>query len=308
MKKFIFQIVTVFTIVLIPLCFVEHKIDRLAQNSYTPPYSSFNYIYNDTINADIVVFGNSRAQCHYYGDLMDTLLGLNSYNFGLSGYSFDYQYNLQILPYIEKNKKPKLLILEVGPQAFFRAWNEHFRKEFLPFINTSYFQFYVDICKEISWHEKLLPIKYYGFGLERLRALTRSTEGNSKYDDYKDCFTPHDIGKYNINFPDTLYDLERDKIIIGYFRDFVTKCEKENIPLLLVCSPMHKKDFYDKCKMNDFWNLIDSLAPNIPKLDYSLMFDSDTTYFAESTHMNLLGAKLFTTQFSHDIDSIGFLK
>ena len=71
---------------------------------------------------------------------------------------------------------------------------------------------------------------------------------------------------------------------------------------------MHKEDFYDKCQMTKFWQLIDSLAPNVPKLDYSLMFGGDTTYFAESTHLNLLGAEVFTTKLAHDIDSIGFLK
>jgi hypothetical protein len=102
--------------------------------------------------------------------------------------------------------------------------------------------------------------------------------------------------------------LEHDSAIIYYFTEFVDICKAKEIPLLFVCSPMHREDFYDKCRMDEFWQLIDSLAPNVPILDYSLMFGSDTTYFAESTHLNLVGAELFTTKLAHDIDSIGFLK
>lgn len=93
-----------------------------------------------------------------------------------------------------------------------------------------------------------------------------------------------------------------------YFEDFIKLCEEQSIPLLLVCSPMHKKDFYDKCKMLEFWKQIDSLAPNVPKLDYSLMFGSDTAYFIESTHLNSIGSMIFTHQLAHDIDSLGLLK
>lgn len=290
---------------LIPLYIIQYKIDNAAQHSYASPYSSFNYIHNDTLNADIVVFGNSRAQCHYFGNMLDTLLGVDCYNLGLSGYSFDYQYNLQILPYIKKNTIPRLLILEVGPQAFFRHWNDDFRKEFLPYLNNKYFKFYLDVCEEVSWKDRILPIKYYGWGINELFAIYHSTQAGSKY---KDCFTPIKINNYTNNFLDTTYALEHNDIIIQYFTDCINICEEKDLSLLLVCSPMHKGDFYDKCRMNEFWQLIDSLAPNIPKLDYSLMFGSDTTYFAESTHLNMLGAEIFTTKLAHDIDSLGLLK
>lgn len=308
MKRFIFEVIIVLLIAFLPFYILQGIIDKKAKTCYKPPYSSFNYIYNDTLNADIVIFGNSRAQCHYYGDLMDSLLDCNCCNLGLNGYSFDYQYNLQICPYTQKNTNPKLLILEIGPQAFFDHWNDDFRKEFLPFLNTPYFDFYVDICDDISVFDQIWPIKYYGWGLNDLCNFYKTLDYDITRTRYKDCFAPRETEKYLINFPDTIYQLEKNDTIIRYFTDFMNICEEKEIPLLFVCSPMHKADFYDKCQMNEFWQLIDSLAPNVPKLDYSLMFDSDTTYFAESTHLNLLGAEVFTTKLAHDIDSLGLLK
>lgn len=308
MKRFIFEVIAVLLIAFLPFYILQGVIDKKAKTCYKPPYSSFNYIYNGTLNADVVIFGNSRAQCHYYGDLMDSLLDCNCYNLGLSAHSFDYQYNLQIIPYLKKNEIPKLMVLEVGPQAFFGQWNPHFRKEFLPFVKNDCFTFYMNICKEVSWKDIYLPFKYYGFGLDGYIPFFKKIIIDDSQYSYRDCFHQIWKPKYQVNFPDILYPLEKNDTIIQYFTEFINLCKNKNVPLLLVCSPMHKEDFYDKCQMTEFWQLIDSLAPNIPKLDYSLMFGSDTTYFAESTHLNLLGAEVFTTKFAHDVDSLGLLK
>ena len=138
--------------------------------------------------------------------------------------------------------------------------------------------------------------------------MYNNTKINLSSISYKDCYSPGPTGVYYKNFLDTIYDLESDEEIISYFKEFLQLCNKKEIQLMLVCSPMHKKDFYDKCKMDAFWSQIDSLAPDITKLDFSLMFDSDTTYFAESTHLNWLGAEMFTRELIYKIDSIGVLK
>ena len=78
MKRFIFEVIIVLLVALLPFYVLQGIIDKKAKTCYKPPYSSFNYIYNDTLNADVVIFGNSRAQCHYYGDLIDSLLDVLS--------------------------------------------------------------------------------------------------------------------------------------------------------------------------------------------------------------------------------------
>lgn len=265
-------------------------------------------IYNKQQNADVVVFGNSRAACHYNTFIMDSLLHYDCYNFGFAGYSFDYIYNLQILPYLDKNISPRLLILEIGPQAFLKHYNDHFQNEFLPFIQSYYFDFYIRICDEVDVWDKYLPTKYYGMSIKETIRLLYDMKLDTNYLYHKDCFRQYKKGEYRMNFSHAIYELESDSSIINQLNTFIQICTKQNIPLLFVCSPMHKVDFYDKCQMDEFWDLMDSIAPNIPKLDYSLMFGSDITYFAESTHMNLLGVELFTTKLAHDIDSLGLIK
>lgn len=309
MKKFIFEILSVFIVVSILLYIIQFVIDNKASKCYTRyPYPSFNYIYQQQLDADIVIFGNSRAECGYNTMILDTILYSNCFNLGFAGYSFDYIYNLQILPYLEKNIQPKLIILDIGPQAFLEHYNDHFQKEFLPFLRYSCFNFYISICDEVDVWDKYLPTKYYGMNIKELNVLLQGMDVDTNYLHYKDCFREFKIGKYRINFPHNVYELERDCSIINELKKFIQFIKERNIPVLFVCSPMHKLDFYDKCQMNEFWNLMDTIAPDVPKLDYALMFESDTMYFAESTHINSLGAELFTTKLAHDIDSLGFLK
>lgn len=308
MKKFIKEILSVCVVVLVLLYTMQFIIDIRASRCYTQyPYRSFNYIYNQQLDADVVIFGNSRAECSYNTNILDSMLDCSCYNLGLAGYSFDYIYNLQILPYLEKNIQPKLIILDIGPQAFLKHYNDHFQKEFLPFLQYSYFNFYIDICEEIDLWDRYFPTKYYGFDYKELFQLMQEMTIDTNYLHYKDCFRAFECGQYRINFPYTKYELENEDAIVDDLESFIELCTNKNIPLLFVCSPMHRTDFYDKCDMRKFWNIMDSIAPSIPKLDNALMFDSDTVYFAESTHMNIYGAKLFTIKLAHYIDSIGWL-
>lgn len=309
MKRFIFEILSILGIVLLFLYSIQFAIDNKAYKCYTQyPYPSFNYIYQQRIDADIVIFGNSRAVYSYNTIMMDSMLHSNCFNLGLAGYSFDYIYNLQVLPYLESNIHPKLVILDIGPQAFLKHYNNHFQKEFLPFLKYPYFDFYIDICEKVDIWDKYLPIKYYGLDYKELNKLVNGMNNDTNNLYFKDCFSPYDIGKYRMNCPFALYELEDDSMIIEELKEFIHLCECKNISLLFVCSPMHQIDFYDKCHMTDFWLLVNSIAPNVLKLDYSLIFGSDTLYFAESTHLNSYGAELFTTKLAHDIDSLGLLK
>ena len=59
------------------------------------------------------------------------------------------------------------------------------------------------------------------------------------------------------------------------------------------------------------YEMYDTIAQrfNIPILDYNdISMCYDTTYFYNGTHLNKLGAEVFTTKLAHDIDSLGLLK
>ena len=306
MKKFLLRITFVVVVILSIFYIFQYLIDHKAKSNMNNfPYRTLNMVRKShVIDADVVIFGNSRAQNHYNTAIMDSILSCNCFNLGLAGRSFDYIYNMVILPYFDNNELPKLVIVEVCPQAFFAHWNPNYVTQYLPYISEKYSRFYVNLCEEIHPIDRFLPTKYFGIKQSLTELLLFDTIHIAKH---KDSAGFHKVGTYKINFPDTIYSLEKDAQIIQYFQQFVSICKDKDVKLIFVCSPMHKKDFYEHCEMEKFWLQIDSIAPNVPTMDYSLMFGSDTTYFAESTHLNKYGADIFSQQLSHDIDSLGVL-
>lgn len=306
MKKFLYHIALVLVLAFVPLYLLEWKIDRNARESHGWPYHSVNTAFRGGIDARVVMFGSSIVQIDMDTDAMQSILGKKCFNMGMSGYSFDYQYNLIIKTYLKRNKKPELIILGVSPQAFLEHWNPDFVYSFLPYINQPEFEFYCELCDEISSVDKYLPTKYSGLGIGRIWLLLKNRQPSER----EDCFTPMQKDTYNVNFPKN-YPLEKNPEIIEYFQEFVRKCESERIRLLLVCPPMHRKDFYDQCDMEGFRALIKELAKDVTFMDYSLMFESNPEYFYESTHLNKKGAEIFSKTLARDILKLGipeFLK
>lgn len=307
MKKFLIDIFIIAVLFLGPLYVLQFIVDNKAKNNYLDgTYRTLNTaLYKKQINADIVIFGNSRTQCHFDTRVMDSVLNVRCYNMGLSGFPFDIQYHLVIKPYLQNNIAPKLVVYEISPQACLDHWNSIYQYHFLPYINNRTYDYYIDICDEISVADRYLPFKYRGRSVksfyQELTKITRSDEG-------KDCFTPISKEDYSVNFIGEIYTLEKNPLIIKQLKEFVKECDENNIELIFVTSPMHKDDFYNHCHTEEFLAMVDTISNWTNRLNYSLMFNSDTTFFAESTHLNAYGATVFSIKLAHDIDSLGILK
>ena len=95
MKKFLYKIF-VFTFV-ITLCaygldwFLSYRL-RTNDNRM---YAAWNQVYNDTTDYNLVINGSSRAWTQYSPLILDTTLGVNSFNLGIDGSAI----NRQIIKY-----------------------------------------------------------------------------------------------------------------------------------------------------------------------------------------------------------------
>ena len=113
MKKFLLRVTFVVVVILSIFYIFQYLIDNKAKNNMNSfPYRTLNMVRKShLIDADVVIFGNSRAQNHYNTAIMDSILSCNCFNLGLAGRSFDYIYNMVILPYFDNNELPKLVIV-----------------------------------------------------------------------------------------------------------------------------------------------------------------------------------------------------
>ena len=102
------------------------------------------------------------------------------------------------------------------------------------------------------------------------------------------------------------FDVEKNPDIINLFKSFLSECEDRKIQLILVCSPIHTTDGTSHFDMEGFWNLMADILKGheIKIMNYQNLFEDDTTYFANSMHLNSYGKNCFTRKIAHDLDSL----
>lgn len=300
MKKFLIEILSLVLLFLAPLYALQEVVDIRARNNYrNGQYLALNIALDKKKDADVVIFGNSRAQGNFDTQIMDSVLSVKCCNMGMAGFPFDIQYNLIIKPYLGKNVKPKLIIYEIGPSACLEHVHKIYQYHFLPYINDKHYDYYIEKCDRISKVDRYLPFKYMG---RTIRSFYEELTSEFGKDEGKDCFAslPPTL-KYSPNIPSNLLKIERNHEIISQLQEFIQYCHENSIELLFVISPLHENDFCKLFPMDEFKAIADSATSPAEMWDYSVMFKSDTTYFHDQIHINAYGASEFTRKFAEDI-------
>ena len=303
MKRFILFIGSFVLIFCAIATLLLHLYEQKVYSCHTIlPYASINSVTEmKDADADMLIVGNSRAFFGYNDSILSDILNLKCINIGWSGYPFDYQYHVMWKTYIKQNKAPKYILLEVGPWAFFDYVNPVYIIEMLPYIERPEFEFYVNLCPELSCWDKILLYKYAGQGREMInqykaicRTETLDVWQNKPWNkDYVGGFVP----------------LEHDSLIMNDFASFLQDCEDLDIQLIIVDSPMHMEDGYSCFEMDQFWELIKSYIgeKSIPILNYENLLGNDKTLFKDPMHLNKKGRDWFSTRIAHDLDSLGLI-
>ena len=306
MKFFLIKISLFLTLFLlicgIPLLMFEKE----AKQCYSrPPYHRLNWISNlKNVNANLIILGNSRAAGGYNDSILSENMGKRCINCGLAGYPFDYQYHIMYQTYLKNNTVPSYIILDVGPWAFFDYYNEKYIIEMLPYINRKEFDFYIDICPELSKADKLIMARYSGLMRNVFHELYLFRHPE------KDYWNSLKITEWNHDMFTSMNKLEQNDSIIQLFKTFLDECSEQGIKVVLVCSPIHQHDGARWFDMAGFWNIIyDCVSTkNATILDYGDLYGNDTIYFIDPMHLNKKGQTNFSTKLAHDLDSLGIFQ
>src|SRR5665647_758185 len=106
---------------LIIVFFLDYTIGNILKYLYSKQESGFLYrtTYSiDSTKADILIFGASRANHHYYPQAFENRLHMSCYNTGRDGNSIFYHF--AILQAILKRYSPKVAILDFSREEFKR--------------------------------------------------------------------------------------------------------------------------------------------------------------------------------------------
>lgn len=247
---------------------------------------------------EVLIFGTSKANHSYNPEIFKQKLGLSVYNVGRDGGSIFFDYAL--LNAILKRYTPKIIILDVSWEFETKQDAYDRLSMLLPYFNSH--PEMRSVVEYKSPYEKFKLIsKVYPYNSLLFSILAGNLESNKQRSLDLKGFVPlskkwnEKIKVYDI--PDYKFDSLRIKT----FEAFIKNCIDAKVNLYIIVSP----DFMKLTKVEKSNALARNLAEkyNIKFTDFSRneMFLSHAEYFADPTHLNEDGAKLFSNMVADEI-------
>ncbi len=311
MKKFLYKILLFALLVIVCALGLDFFLSYRLRQNQNRMYAAWNQMYNDSTCYDLVINGSSRAWTQYNPLILDSILNLNSFNLGIDGSAINRQV-IKYKKYCELHGNPKCLIqnIDFGTMSYTQGYE---REQFFPyfFYDRDLLNEY-DCYENFSWGEKFLPnYRYIGSDDVITEALFHD---NKKH--FFEYLTKGYFGRYKKWDGSVLHEMDSVSCIIdtnalNLFSGFLQDEIANGLKIIFVYAPIYIGAREKMVNEEEMFAMYDSIAKkfDIPILDYNdISLCYDTAYFYNATHLNRVGAELFTTKLAHDIDSLEILK
>lgn len=249
---------------------------------------------------DVLLIGSSRMHVHYNPLIIDSVTHLSSYNFGVEGGNL-LETNLWLQVYLQLHRKPKAIVLDMAPFAFDIERRPLFNPTiYYPYLQNDIIYNTVSIYKNISLYKyvpflELMEVDDYNksIAIEGLFGKKEVQATHFTYNGFAENGSNVLKADSDIVYNKVLYQITASGKIL--FNTIIDSCRKKNIKLIISYSPEYYKT--DFTKRGDFFDYINQVCinNNLPFIDYrGSSISRDSTLFAEPTHLNKYGAKIFS--------------
>lgn len=308
MKRFIIKsiisVVALFGLMWVMDCIITHNL----WHSKVQMLDRYNTVYWDDTDYDMIIMGSSRGMVQYSPRILDSILGVNSYNLSCNGRCIDAQCNI-FDAYCRNHAKPKTVIQNVDYITLLMS-NMYEREQYLPYIKHD--RELYEATKEteqFNWSDVAIPLKryagYHKMIREGLHIKNKMYNPANEYKGYEGRDREWDgLGFDQIDTIAFETNLEAETI----FDNYLSYCKENDIRVVFVFAPIYygvtQKMGDDEEKMKGtFQKYADRYG--IPILDYSHdRINYDTLNFYNATHLNRSGAELFSTKLAHDLKNL----
>ena len=316
MRKFLIKSLGFGVLVLLVAVMLDMMISFGLRKTDCYRYQTFSDIFKGNMNCDVLYMGNSRGFSHFNPRIIDSICGVNSYSLGLGGYPI----NAQIATYHcykAHNGTPKLIVQQVDfvtlnimqdirhqhdSERFFPTVYDPIMRKELKNMGYGFMELYCPIYRYFGYQKvikdgllEFLKVKHY---IERPAYKGFSPE-KGKWDGT------------NVAAMDSITS-DLDKEAITLFENYLDECKKDGVYVLLVNSPVYAPTTKKVKNMEEVNNYFKSVAQKFgyKYLNYTENYDlcNDTLNFCVSVHLNPKATDKFSTDFAHDLDSLGLLK
>lgn len=243
-------------------------------------------------NADILIFGSSRANHHYNSEIFENRFKMSCYNVGRDGSGIFY--HTAILKGILKRYTPKIIILDIRRWEFVRQDLNYDRIALLlPYYKSHpEIQPIVELKSKYEKYKLLSGIYPFNSSIFSILVGNLKRKGTTEIKGYLPItetltVVPTPVKK-------GVSDETIDTTQVAIYETFIKDCVEAGVELHIFCSPY----FSDDKEQDQSIELEKTIAEkyNIPYHDYSNepAFLNKLPLFADYSHLNKEGAQIFT--------------
>ena len=246
--------------------------------------------------ADILILGSSRANHSFDCKVIEDSLGMSCYNAGRDGQNMAYD-AMVFFSYLERHK-PLIVILDIVDSQLSNRW----------FDNLKEMNCYYGLSKPLdrivddnsNWIEKIkLKSNLYRYN-NTWQWLLNAHIAESQAE--RDGFRPMPVNA-RTNFNASFHNKENikiDKRCFHYLEEIRKACDKNHIQLILTYTP--SLVVVKNSGLED-WIVAYAKKNNLTYYDFGrdAEFYEHPELFYDMTHLNAIGAKLFTKKFVQNL-------
>ena len=243
-------------------------------------------------DADILIFGSSRANHHYNSEIFENRLKMSCYNVGRYGSSIFY--HSAILKGVLKRYTPKIIILDIRRWEFVKQDINYERLASLLPYYRSHPEIH-SIVKLKSKYEKyklLSNIYPYNSSIFNILLGNLKKDGTTEIKGYLPVTETLTVAPVPVK--KVVSDGTIDTTLVRIYETFIKDCVEAGVELHIFCSPYFSEDK----EQDQSIELEKTIAQkyNIPYHDFSNepVFLNKLPLFADYSHLNKKGAQLFT--------------
>jgi hypothetical protein len=247
----------------------------------------------DSTNADILVFGSSRANHHYVPEVFEDSLKMSFYNTGRDGNFL--LYNYAIFKAILTRHSPKIIIMDINPDELYFNQESYDRlSSLLPYYkNHPEIRDIVELRSPFEKYKLLSVIYPFNSGL-----LTIGV-GNLEFNKSRKGDRKGYVPLYNQMNDTVLVAANQenktgiDSAKVEIIKKIAIACKAKDIKLYFVQSPMFVKNI----QIHSYRVLKETIEPyHAETIDLSAdsLFLNNPSYFQDRGHLNNEGATVFS--------------
>lgn len=237
MKRFIIKSFCTLMGMLLIMVGLDLVITQNLHKSSAKLFHSWNDIFYGEMQCDAVIMGSSRGQMQFNTVILDSILGINSYNISVDGRAIDAEV-IKYKTYCYYNQKPKLIIQNVD-FATLHLSNGYEQEQFLPYLWSDTLFAMTKDGEGFSWADKYIPLIRYAGYLQVIKEGLGLPNKLNKEVLYKGYCGRDALWDGRLYQEQETVEFCQEPQAIQIFDNYLAQCKRDSIHVVLVLAPIY---------------------------------------------------------------------